>query len=178
MSRIGKKPVIIPDGVNVTLLDRTVTVKGSKGEQVVKVHPELRLKKEDSNLLVDRPDDTARIRSLHGTTRQLIANAIIGVSEGFSKELEVLGVGYQAVVEGTRLKLSLGYSHDILFEPPDGITLSAVKNTITVSGSDKQVVGEVAAKIRSFRKPEPYKGKGVRYKGEYVRSKQGKTVGG
>ena len=178
MSRIGKKPVVIPNGVTVTPGDGIVTVKGSKGEQVVNVQSDLTLKIEDNNLVITRPDDTARMKAMHGTTRQLIANAVTGVSEGFTKELEIIGVGYQAVVEGTRLKLSLGYSHDILFDPPEGVSITAVKNSITVSGDDKQVVGEVAAKIRSFRKPEPYKGKGVRYKNEYVRSKQGKTVGG
>jgi len=177
MSRIGKKPVIIPDGVNVTIVDGTVTVKGAKGQHVVTLRSEMAIKLENNEVIVERPDDTAKMRALHGTSRQLIANAVQGVSEGYSKELQLIGVGYQAVVEGQRLKLVLGYSHDIYFDPPEGITITSVKNLITVSGIDKQVVGEVSAKIRSFRKPEPYKGKGIRYKDEYVRSKQGKTVG-
>lgn len=177
MSRIGKKPVIIPEGVNVTLGEGKVTVKGVKGEQYVDVHSELSIDMKENALVVDRKVETARVRAMHGTTRQLIANAIKGVSEGFTKELEIHGIGFQALVEGQRLKLNLGFSHEILFDPPEGITITAVKNNVTISGSDKQVVGEVAAKIRSFRKPEPYKGKGIRYKNEYVRSKQGKTVG-
>ena len=125
----------------------------------------------------DRVDDGALSSSMHGTTRQIINNMIIGVSEGFKKDLEIVGVGYQASVQGSRLKLQLGYSHDIFFDFPDGITINADRTAISVSGSDKQLVGSVAAKIRSFRKPEPYKGKGVRYKDEYIKIKQGKTVG-
>ena len=129
-------------------------------------------------LSVKRPSDSRTHKSLHGTTRQLIANAISGVSEGFQKELEIRGVGYQANMDGNYLVLQLGYSHDIFFEPPSGIEIKTNKTEVIVSGINKQLVGEVSAKIRSFRKPEPYKGKGIRYKDEYVRSKQGKTVGG
>jgi large subunit ribosomal protein L6 len=128
--------------------------------------------------MVERPSDNKLHRSLHGTTRQIIHNAVAGVHVGFSKELEIRGVGYQATMQGKRLLLQLGYSHDIFFDIPDGITITAERTTVKVEGIDKQLVGAVSAKIRSFRKPEPYKGKGVRYKDEYVRTKQGKTVGG
>jgi large subunit ribosomal protein L6 len=135
------------------------------------------LKQENDSIVVDRPSDSRSHRSLHGTTRQLIANGIQGVSEGFSKELEIRGVGYQANMQGKFLVMQLGYSHDIYFEPPGEIDIKTNRTEITVSGINKQLVGEVSAKIRSFRKPEPYKGKGIRYKNEFVRSKQGKTVG-
>ena len=133
--------------------------------------------KSNGNLVIDRSTDESPQKALHGTTRQLIQNMIIGVSKGFVKELELIGVGYQASVQGNLLKLQLGFSHDIFFDVPRPITISADRNLIKIEGIDKQLVGIVAAKIRSFRPPEPYKGKGVRYKGEYVRSKQGKTVG-
>jgi len=133
---------------------------------------------QDAEIMVERPSDNKLHRSLHGTTRQIIHNAVAGVHVGFSKELEIRGVGYQATMQGKRLLLQLGYSHDIFFDIPDGITITAERTTVKVEGIDKQLVGAVSAKIRSFRKPEPYKGKGVRYKDEYVRTKQGKTVGG
>jgi len=136
------------------------------------------VKYENDKILVTRPSDEMLHRALHGTTRQIIANGITGVSEGFSIELNIIGVGYQANMQGNRLVLQLGYSHDIIFDPPEGIKIEAKRTDIKVSGFMKELVGEVAAKIRSFRKPEPYKGKGIRYKDEYVRSKQGKTVGG
>jgi len=132
----------------------------------------------DNNILVERSSEDRQVRAMHGTIRQLIASAITGLSDGFTKELELIGVGYQANMQDSRLILQLGYSHDIIFEPPEGITITAKKNLITVTGFDKQLVGAVSAKVRSFRQPEPYKGKGIRYKGEHVRRKQGKTVGG
>jgi len=178
MSRIGNNPVEIPDGVTVEIQGGHFAVKGPKGMLEFNIHPDIKVSQVDKQIIVERSSDERKYRALHGTIRQLIANMVTGVSKGFTKELEINGIGYQAVIDGGRLQLMLGYSHDIVFEPPEGITLTANRNQITVSGIDRQLVGEVAAKIRSFRKPEPYKGKGIRYKGEYVRSKQGKTVGG
>ncbi len=178
MSRIGKNPIEIPEGVTVKVQDSHIVVKGPKGELEFNIHPDIKVSQGDNKIVIERSSDDRKNRSLHGTIRQLIANMVTGVSKGFTKELEINGIGYQAVIDGKRLQLMLGYSHDIVFEPPEGITLTANRNLITVSGIDRQLVGEVAAKIRSFRKPEPYKGKGIRYKGEHVRSKQGKTVGG
>ena len=177
MSRIGKNPVIIPDGVKVNLLGQLVKVTGPKGSLEFNVHKDMKLSEIDGSIIVERPSDQREHRALHGTTRQMINNMVVGVSEGFSKELVIIGIGYQAQVQGNRLQLQLGYSHDIYFDMPEGITVTANRTEVKVDGTDKQLVGAVAAKIRSFRKPEPYKGKGVRYKGEYVRSKQGKTVG-
>jgi len=178
MSRIGKKIIPIPEKVTVEVKQGSVALTGPKGSIEVPFHAEMVVKQENGHLVVDRPSESRLHRSLHGTTRQLIANGVTGVSQGFKKQLEIIGVGYQAVMEGKYLVLQLGYSHPIYFEPPEGVDIKAERTIITVSGIDKQLVGEVAAKIRSFRKPEPYKGKGIRYKGEYVRSKQGKTVGG
>ena len=177
MSRIGKNPVIIPDGVKVNLLGQLVKVTGPKGSLEFNVHKDMKISKNDGSIIVERPSDEREHRALHGTTRQMINNMVVGVSEGYSKELVIIGIGYQAQVKGNRLQLQLGYSHDIYFDMPEGITVTANRTEVKVDGTDKQLVGAVAAKIRSFRKPEPYKGKGVRYKGEYVRSKQGKTVG-
>lgn len=177
MSRIGKNPVIIPDGVKVNLLGQLVKVTGPKGSLEFNVHKDMKLSENDGSIIVERPSDEREHRALHGTTRQMINNMVMGVSEGYSKELVIIGIGYQAQVQGNRLQLQLGYSHDIYFDMPEGITVTANRTEVKVDGTDKQLVGAVAAKIRSFRKPEPYKGKGVRYKGEYVRSKQGKTVG-
>ncbi|NQV37762.1 MAG: 50S ribosomal protein L6 [Candidatus Marinimicrobia bacterium] len=177
MSRIGKNPINIPDGVKVTFQDSTVQVVGPKGQLEIIVHPDITVVQEDNTVIVTRASDSRNHRALHGTIRQLVSNAIIGVSIGYTKELLIKGVGYQATVENNRMILQLGYSHAIIFDPPDGITLDAKRTDITVFGIDKQLVGEVSAKIRSFRKPEPYKGKGIRYKDEYVRIKQGKTVG-
>ena len=177
MSRIGKNPVIIPDGVKVNLLGQLVKVTGPKGSLEFNVHKDMKLSENDGSIIVERPSDQREHRALHGTTRQMSNNMVVGVSEGYSKELVIIGIGYQAQVKGNRLQLQLGYSHDIYFDMPEGITVTANQTEVKVDGTDKQLVGAVAAKIRSFRKPEPYKGKGVRYKGEYVRSKQGKTVG-
>ena len=179
MSRIGKQPILIPDGVNVTINDLSVLVKGPKGSLDINIHKDMNLDLKDNVLVVSRSSDNRDHRSLHGTTRMILMNCVTGVSEGFYKELEIQGVGYQANMQGKRLILTLGYSHEIHFDPPEGIIIEANNRTeIKVSGINKQLVGEVSAKIRSYRKPEPFKGKGIRYKGEYVRSKQGKTVGG
>ena len=178
MSRIGKHPISIPEGVNIDVKESLVTMKGPKGSVDIDIHKDMILHVKDGSLSVSRPSDNRDHRSLHGTTRMILNNGIIGVSDGFEKELEVHGVGYQAKMQGNRLILTLGFSHEIHFDPPQEISISANRTEIKVSGIDKQLVGEVSAKIRSFKKPEPYKGKGIRYKGEYVRSKQGKTVGG
>ena len=177
MSRIGKNPIIIPNNITISIQDNTVEVKGPKGSLKYSYHESIRLEKKEDHLIVERSSNEKFQKALHGTTRQLIQNMVTGVSDGFTKELELIGVGYQGSVQGKRLKLQLGFSHDIYFDVPESIQISAERTAIKVVGIDKQLVGSVAAKIRSFRPPEPYKGKGVRYKGEYVRSKQGKTVG-
>jgi large subunit ribosomal protein L6 len=177
MSRIGKNPIILPENVDILLNNNTITVKGPRGELKFDFHKFVKVVNSDGQLVISRSSDNREHKALHGTTRQLINNMIIGVTEGFSKELEIIGVGYQAQMQGKRLHLQLGYSHDILFDLPDNINVETNRTEIKVEGIDKQLVGAVAAKIRSFRPPEPYKGKGVRYKNEYVRSKQGKTVG-
>tara|TARA_B100000315_G_C14595059_1_gene598398 strand:- start:6089 stop:6625 length:537 start_codon:yes stop_codon:yes gene_type:complete len=177
MSRIGKQPVPVPDSVNVVLNDQLVIMKGNKGSLDFQLHPDITVKKEKNELIVERSSDGNEQMALHGTSRAILANMVIGVSDGYEKELEIIGVGYSANLQGKMLKLVLGYSHDIYFTPPEGIAIKATKNSINVSGIDKQLVGQVAAKIRSFRKPEPYKGKGLRYKGEYVKIKKGKTIG-
>ena len=177
MSRIGKSPIRIPDGVNVALNSNSLVVTGPKGSLNLSFSKSLSVTENDGKLVVDRSTEEKHHKAIHGTTRQLIQNMILGVSIGYKKELELVGVGYQAMVQGKRLKLQLGFSHDIIFDVPPSIQVTAERTHIKVEGIDKQLVGIVAAKIRSFRPPEPYKGKGVRYKGEYVRSKQGKTVG-
>ena len=177
MSRIGKNPIEIPDGVSIDLKNHDITVVGQKGSLEFSYNKTMTVTKSNGNLVIDRSTDASSQKALHGTTRQLIQNMVIGVSKGFVKELELIGVGYQASVQGNLLKLQLGFSHDIFFDVPPSITINAERTSIKIKGIDKQLVGIVAAKIRSFRPPEPYKGKGVRYKGEYVRSKQGKTVG-
>ena len=177
MSRIGKNPVKIPDGVKIELKGSLINVSGEKGSQSWAVHPNIKTLVKDDNILFERGDNSALNRSLHGTTRQIVNNMVIGVSAGFKKELEIVGVGYQANMEGNRLKLQIGYSHDIYFDLPEGIKATADRTTITIEGIDKQLVGSVSSKIRSFRSPEPYKGKGIRYKDEYIKIKQGKTVG-
>tara|TARA_Y100000590_G_scaffold147591_1_gene169442 strand:+ start:21 stop:557 length:537 start_codon:yes stop_codon:yes gene_type:complete len=177
MSRIGKNPIAIPDGVKIELKGSLINVSGEKGSQSWVVHPNIKTLVKDDNILFERGDNSALNRSLHGTTRQIVNNMVIGVSAGFKKELEIVGVGYQANMEGNRLKLQIGYSHDIYFDLPEGIKATADRTTITIEGIDKQLVGSVSSKIRSFRSPEPYKGKGIRYKDEYIKIKQGKTVG-
>ena len=178
MSRIGQSPVSIPEGVSFSSEGGLVKVKGKKGSLEFNANKNMVITESEGTVTVNRMLDNREQKSLHGTTRQMINNMVIGVSEGFSKELVIIGVGYQAQVQGSRLHLQLGFSHDIYFDMPNGISVVAANRTeIRVEGIDKQLVGAVAAKIRSFRPPEPYKGKGIRYKGEYVRSKQGKTVG-
>ena len=180
MSRIGKKPVAVLKGVDVTLKDQTVRVKGPKGDLSFDVHEELKVKVEAGEIVVERPSDSSHHKALHGLTRTLIANMMAGVTTGFSKTLEIQGVGYKAERKGggDQLTLSLGYSHPIIYKAPAGITIEVPNpTTVTVKGADKQTVGQVAADIRSFRPPEPYKGKGIRYQGEQVRRKAGKTAG-
>ena len=177
MSRIGKSPVHLPEGVKIKLDNNLMRVSGAKGELSCYIHENIKANVNENTITLDRTDDTSISRSLHGTTRQIINNMVIGVSDGFEKELEIIGVGYQATLEGKRLRLQIGYSHDIHFEFPESIEITADRTVIKINGIDKQLVGSVASKIRSFRKPEPYKGKGIRYKGEHIKIKQGKTVG-
>jgi large subunit ribosomal protein L6 len=177
VSRIGKQPIPVPSGVEVQIDGSTVTVKGPKGSLTQTFNDEMALALEDGVLTVTRPSDERGHRSLHGLTRTLLANMVAGVSEGFSKNLEIVGVGYRAELKGKDIQLALGFSHPVFVKAPEGITFEVPAPTkITVRGIDKQRVGQVAAEIRKWRKPEPYKGKGVRYEGEYVRRKLGKTA--
>ena len=176
MSRIGKQPISVPSGVEVKIDGRRVSVKGPKGELGLTVAEPIEVTLEDGAVSVTRPNDERESRSLHGLTRTLINNQIVGVTEGYSKSLEIVGTGYRVQAKGSNLEFALGYSHSITVEPPAGITFSVEgHNKLTVSGIDKQLVGEVAANIRKLRKPEPYKGKGVRYSGEHIRRKVGKA---
>ncbi|MFB2582603.1 50S ribosomal protein L6 [Herbiconiux sp. P15] len=176
MSRIGRLPIDIPAGVTVTVAGQGVQVKGPKGELALTIAEPIAATVEENQVLVTRPDDERTSRSLHGLTRTLIANQIIGVTTGYSKSLEVVGTGYRVAAKGSGVEFALGYSHPISVEPPAGITFTVEgNNKLTVNGIDKQAVGEVAANIRKLRKPEPYKGKGVRYAGEVVRRKAGKS---
>lgn len=176
MSRIGKLPISIPSGVEVTVNEGSVKVKGPKGELTSAVPAPITVNVEDNEVVVSRPNDERKARSMHGLTRTLIYNNIIGVTEGYSKALEIQGTGYRVVAKGKDLEFSLGYSHTILIEAPEGITFQVEGPTkFSVVGIDKQQVGELAARIRKLRKPEPYKGKGIRYVGEYVRRKAGKA---
>ena len=177
MSRVGNNPINIPEGINVKVNNKTIEVSGSNGSHSFVLHENIKVVNEGSTIVFNRIDDSAVSKSMHGTTRQIINNMILGISVGFRKDLEIVGVGYQASIQGSRLKLQLGFSHDIFFDLPDDVNVSAERTAITIQGNDKQLVGSVASKIRSFRKPEPYKGKGIRYKGENIRIKQGKTVG-
>ena len=177
MSRIGKQPIPVPSGVDVKIDGSTVTVKGPKGELTQTFSDVVAIELHDGELLVTRPDDSRTARSLHGLTRTLVSNMVTGVSEGFSKNLEIVGVGYRATLKGSDLELALGFSHPVVVVAEPGITFEVPQPTrITVRGIDKQQVGQVAADIRKWRKPEPYKGKGVRYEGEYVRRKLGKAA--
>jgi large subunit ribosomal protein L6 len=179
MSRVGKTPIPIPEKTTVQIDGQHVAVNGPKGALERDIHPDITAKVDGQEVIVSRPSDVKRHRALHGLTRALLYNMVLGVSRGFSKELQLIGVGYRAEMRGKTLVLYLGYSHPIVLQPPEGVTISveAKENKIKVEGVDKELVGETAAKIRSFRKPEPYKGKGVRYVGEYVRAKAGKTAG-
>jgi len=176
MSRIGKLPIAVPGGVDVKIDGQQVSVKGPKGELSLVVAEPIRVSLEDGQVQVTRPNDERESRSLHGLTRTLINNNIIGVTEGYSKALEVVGTGYRVQQKGGGIELALGFSHPVQFEAPEGVTLAVEgSNKITVSGISKQAVGEVAANIRKLKKPEPYKGKGIRYAGEVVRRKAGKA---
>jgi len=177
MSRIGKAPIPVPSGVDITVADGTVTVKGPKGTLSQAIPGALTVRQDGDQLVVERPDDERQNRALHGLTRSLVSNMVIGVTEGFRKDLDIVGVGYRAAAQGTdKLDLSLGFSHPVVVEAPEGVTFVVPQPTrIEIHGIDKQVVGQVAANIRSIRKPEPYKGKGVRYKDERVRRKAGKA---
>lgn len=177
MSRIGLKPIEIPAGVEVKLNQNTVSVKGPKGELSKTLSDKMNIKVEENIITVERPNEDKESRSLHGTTRSLISNMIEGVSKGFQKELEIIGVGYRAQKQGNKLVVNAGYSHPVELEQEENIEFDVPKNTeIIVKGIDKERVGAIAANIRAIRSPEPYKGKGIRYKGEYVRRKEGKTA--
>ncbi|OUC14709.1 MAG: 50S ribosomal protein L6 [Alkalinema sp. CACIAM 70d] len=178
MSRIGKRPINLPAKVTVTIDGQTITVKGPKGELTRTLVPEVTVTQDGDTLIVARKDDSRVARQRHGLSRTLVANMVEGVSQGFQRKLEIQGVGYRAAVQGQNLNLSMGYSHPVNIVPPAGITFAVENNTnVTVSGIDKEVVGNTAAKIRAVRPPEPYKGKGIRYAGEAVRRKVGKTGG-
>ena len=179
MSRIGRQPVEVPTGVEISIDGSHVAVKGPKGSLAEDVHPEMAIVLEDGALRVERPSDERSHRSLHGLTRSLIANMVEGVTKGYEKRLEIVGVGYRAMLRGADLELAVGFSHTVTVRAPEGIEFEvSAQNRITVRGIDKQLVGQVAANIRKIRKPEPYKGKGIRYEGEYVRKKAGKAAKG
>jgi large subunit ribosomal protein L6 len=175
MSRIGKRAVPVPSGVTANIEGQTVKVKGPKGALQVVLHDDVEVKMESGAVKVDPRSETQRARAMWGTSRTLVANLITGVTKGFERKLEITGVGYRAAVQGKNLQLALGYSHDVVYPIPEGITITATKPTeLLVSGIDRQKVGQVSAEIRGFRPPEPYKGKGVKYAGEYIFRKEGK----
>ena len=181
MSRIGRLPIAVPSGVDVTIDGRNVTVKGPKGSLSRSLHPDITVSREDATIVVTRPTEQKTHKQLHGLTRTLVNNMVVGVTDGYRKGLEITGVGYRAALNGRKLQLNLGYSHQIEIDPPEGITFEVENPTrLAVVGIDKELVGQIAAKVRSSRKPEPYKGKGVRYAGEYIRRKAGKAgkIGG
>ena len=178
MSRIGKRPVPFPEGVDVIVAGRQVRVKGPKGDLALNVHSAIDVRIEGGEVRVERPSDSAQHKALHGLTRTLISNMVVGVTQGYKKDLEIVGVGYKAEKSAKGVKLTAGYSHSVQYDAPPGITIDTpTPTTVTISGPDKQMVGQVAAEIRSVRPPEPYKGKGIRYRGEQVRRKAGKTAG-
>jgi large subunit ribosomal protein L6 len=178
MSRVGRSPIPVPSGVEVTIAERQVTVKGPRGTLARSLPGEITVRREDSTLLVERPDDQRHNRALHGLTRSLVNNMVVGVTNGFNKDLEIVGVGYRATARGpNQIELALGFSHPVVVDAPDGVTFEVPAPTrISVRGIDKELVGQVAANIRKIRKPEPYKGKGVRYAGERVIRKAGKAA--
>ena len=181
MSRIGRLPITVPSGVDVTIDGREVTVKGPKGSLSRSLHPDITVSREDETIVVTRPTEQKTHKQLHGLTRTLVNNMVVGVTDGYRKGLEITGVGYRAALSGKKLQLNLGYSHQIEIDPPEGITFEVENPTrLAVVGIDKELVGQIAAKVRATRKPEPYKGKGVRYAGEYIRRKAGKAgkIGG
>ena len=175
MSRIGRAPIAIPAGVDVVVDGSTVTVKGAKGTLTRTMHSNITITKDGETILVTRPNDQKENRSLHGLTRTLIANMIEGVSNGYKKELEINGIGYRAEVKGNTLVMKIGFSHEVIMDAPEGVTVEVNGNKVTVSGADKQKVGQFAAEIREKRPPEPYKGKGIKYVDEYIRRKEGKA---
>mgnify|MGYP000852854721 FL=1 len=176
MSRIGNKPVVIPAGVTIDLKDNTVTVKGPKGELSYTFNQNITLVQNEGEVVFTRPDDSKENKTIHGTTRAVFNNMVVGVTEGFQRELELIGVGYRAQLQGKKLVLNVGYSHPVEFTPEEGVEIEVPSNTkVIVKGYDKQKVGELAANIRGVRPPEPYKGKGIRYVDEFVRRKEGKT---
>jgi large subunit ribosomal protein L6 len=176
MSRIGKAPISVPSGVEVTISGRNVTVKGPKGTLSRDIPGDIIVRKEEDTIVVERPNDERQNRSLHGLSRTLVSNMVIGVTDGFAKELEIVGVGYRAEAAGSDLRLALGFSHPVMVPAPAGISFEIpVQTRVIVKGIDKELVGQVAANIRAIRKPEPYKGKGVRYLGEHIVRKAGKT---
>jgi len=175
MSRVGKLPVPIPSGVTITLDDNEITVAGGKGTLKQFTMPDISVKQEGDQLIVSRANDEPKIRAKHGLMRALLNNMVTGVSEGFSKKLEINGVGYRVALAGTDLKMNLGFSHDVIYKLPAGITAAVEQNVITISGIDRQQVGQVAAEIRALKKPEPYKGKGIKYQGERILRKSGKS---
>jgi large subunit ribosomal protein L6 len=179
MSRVGKKPIPIPDKVKVEINGSNLTVVGPKGSLTQVIHPDITATVQDNTVVVARSSDLKKHRALHGLTRALINNMVVGVTKGYTRQLEIIGVGYRAEMRAKNLVLHLGYAHPVVFSPPDEVALTVMpkENRIEVTGINKELVGLVAAKIRSFRKPEPYKGKGIRYVGEYVRMKAGKTAG-
>ena len=177
MSRVGRKPILIPKGVTVAVEGETVRVEGPKGKLSRMVHARLTVSLQDSRLLVQRSSDHRTVRALHGLTRALLANMVQGVTEGFEKKLEIVGIGYRAQLQGRTLQLTLGFSHPVIFPLPEGIQAEVDKQTfVTIRGADKELVGQTAAKLRALRKPDPYKGKGVRYVGEMIRRKVGKKA--
>ncbi len=176
MSRIGRLPITVPASVDVTIDGRTVTVKGPRGSLSRALHPDMTVSRAEATLVVTRPTEQKTHKQLHGLTRTLVNNMVVGVTDGYRKGLEITGVGYRAALNGRKLQLNLGYSHQIEIDPPEGITFEVENPTrLAVVGIDKELVGQIAAKVRSTRKPEPYKGKGVRYAGEYIRRKAGKA---
>jgi large subunit ribosomal protein L6 len=175
MSRVGKLPINVPSGVTITLDDSEITVNGSKGTLKQFTMPDISVKQEGEQLLVSRANDAPKTRAKHGLMRALLNNMVTGVSQGFSKKLEINGVGYRVALAGADLKMNLGFSHDVIYKMPAGVTAAIEQNTITVSGIDRQQVGQVAAEIRALKKPEPYKGKGIKYQGERILRKSGKS---
>jgi len=181
MSRIGRLPIAVPSTVDVTIEGRRLTVKGPKGTLTRELHPDIKVSREEDNLVVTRPTEQKTHKQLHGLTRTLVNNMVVGVTDGYRKGLEITGVGYRAALNGKKLQLNLGYSHPIEIDPPAGISFEVENPTrLAVVGIDKELVGQIAAQVRATRKPEPYKGKGVRYAGEYIRRKAGKAgkIGG
>jgi len=176
MSRVGKKPIQIPAGVEVKIKENIVAVKGPKGELEIKIRPEIKVEKKDNEIVVRPAKETKKTKALWGLSRALIFNMVKGVAEGYEKKLEIQGIGYKANLEGEKLVLQVGFSHPVKIEPQKGIKFSVEKNIIVVSGPDKEAVGQIAAKVKAVKKPDPYKGKGIRYLGEQIRKKSGKKV--